>query len=428
MVKERMDLLELMRKRGVDGDVDFLREALRVLVEEIMEADVSSRTGAGYGERNPERVTQRNGYQLQRLMCHRGPVLGMENATLSGCGYRSRAWDTRVGTMELQIPKLREGSYFPSLLEPRRRSERALLAVIQQAYVEGVSTRRVDDLVKALGCEGISKSQVSRICQELDGVVESFLGRPLDGGSYPYLWLDALTQKVREAGRIVNVSVVVATAVNSEGKREIVGMDVGTSEDGAFWLAFLRSLVARGLGGVELVVSDAHQGLRDAIATVFGGASWQRCRTHFMTNLLTRVPRSAQPWVATMVRTIYQQPSPQEVDAQLERVIAQLQDPFPQVASRLDEAGPDVLAFSSFPVAHWKKIWSNNPLERLNKEIRRRTDVVGIFPNRPAVRRLVGAVLAEQHDEWAVGRRYMTQEVTTSNEALPRAELAEAAA
>ena len=403
MVKERMDLLELMRKRGVDGDVDFLREALRVLVEEIMEADVSSRTGAGYGERNPERVTQRN-------------------------GYRSRAWDTRVGTMELQIPKLREGSYFPSLLEPRRRSERALLAVIQQAYVEGVSTRRVDDLVKALGCEGISKSQVSRICQELDGVVEDFLGRPLDGGSYPYLWLDALTQKVREAGRIVNVSVVVATAVNSEGKREIVGMDVGTSEDGAFWLAFLRSLVARGLGGVELVVSDAHQGLRDAIATVFGGASWQRCRTHFMTNLLTRVPRRTQPWVATMVRTIYQQPSPQEVHAQLERVIAQLQDPFPQVASRLGEAGPDVLAFSSFPVAHWKKIWSNNPLERLNKEIRRRTDVVGIFPNRPAVRRLVGAVLAEQHDEWAVGRRYMTQEVTTFNEALPRAELAEAAA
>ena len=324
MVKERMDLLELLRKRGVEGDVDFLREALRVLVEEIMEAEVSLRIGAGYGERSPERVTQRN-------------------------GYRSRAWDTRVGTMELQIPKLREGSYFPSLLEPRRRSERALLAVIQQAYVEGVSTRRVDDLVKVLGCEGISKSQVSRICSELDEVVEDFLGRPLDGGSYPYLWLDALTQKVREAGRIVNVSVVVATAVNSEGKREIVGMDVGTSEDGAFWLAFLRSLVARGLGGVELVVSDAHQGLRDAIATVFGGASWQRCRTHFMTNLLTRVPRRAQPWVATMVRTIYQQPSPQEVHAQLERVIAQLQDPFPQVASLLDEAGADVLAFSSFP-------------------------------------------------------------------------------
>ena len=335
-------------------------------------------------ERSPERVTQRN-------------------------GYRSRAWDTRVGTMELQIPKLREGSYFPSLLEPRRRSERALLAVIQQAYVEGVSTRRVDDLVKALGCEGISKSQVSRICSELDEVVEDFLGRPLDGGSYPSLWLDALTQKVREAGRIVNVSVVVATAVNSEGKREIGGMDVGTSEDGAFWLAFLRSLVARGLGGVELVVSDAHQGLRDAIATVFGGASWQRCRTHFMTNLLTRVPRRAQPWVATMVRTIYQQPSP-------------------QVASLLDEAGADVLAFSNFPVGHWKKIWSNNPLERLNKEIRRRTDVVGIFPNRPAARRLVGAVPAEQHDEWAIGRRYTTPAAYSIDEALPEADLEKAAA
>ena len=403
MVKERMDLLELLHKGGMDGDVDFLREALRVLVEGIMDAEVSSRIGAEYGERSAERVTQRN-------------------------GYRSRAWDTRVGTMELHIPKLREGSYFPSLLEPRRRSERALLAVIQQAYVEGVSTRRVDDLVKALGCEGISKSQVSRICQELDVVVDGFLGRPLDGGPYPYLWLDALTQKVREDGRIVNVSVVVATAVNGEGKREIIGMDVGTSEDGAFWLAFLRSLSARGLSGVELVVSDAHQGLRGAIAALFGGASWQRCRTHFMTNLLTRVPRRAQPWVATMVRTIYQQPSPDEVHAQLDRVTSQLHDRFPEVASLLDEAGPDVLAFSSFPLAHWKKLWSNNPQERLNKEIRRRTDVVGIFPNRPAVRRLVGAVLAEQHDEWVVGRRYLTPAILTFNEALPEADLAEATA
>ena len=376
-----MDLLELLHKGGMDGDVDFLREALRVLVEGIMDAEVSSRIGAEYGERSPERVTQRN-------------------------GYRSRAWDTRVGTMKLHIPKLREGSYFPSLLEPRRRSERALLAVIQQAYVEGVSTRRVDDLVKALGCEGISKSQVSRICQELDVVVDGFLGRPLDGGPYPYLWLDALTQKVREDGRIVNVSVVVATAVNGEGKREIIGMDVGTSEDGAFWLAFLRSLSARGLSGVELVVSDAQQGLRGAIAALFGGASWQRCRTHFMTNLLTRVPRRAQ----------------------LDRVTSQLHDRFPEVASLLDEAGPDVLAFSSFPLAHWKKLWSNNPQERLNKEIRRRTDVVGIFPNRPAVRRLVGAVLAEQHDEWVVGRRYLTPAILTFNEALPEADLAEATA
>ena len=386
MVKERMDLLEPLRKRGADGDVDFLREALRVLVEEIMEAEVASRIGAGYGERSPKRVTQRN-------------------------GYRSRAWDTRVGTMELQIPKLREGSYFPSLLEPRCRSERALLAVIQQAYVEGVSTRWVDDLVKALGCEGISKSQVSRICQELDEVVEDFLGRPLDGGPYPYLWLDALTQKVREAGRIVNVSVVAATAVNSERKREIVGMDVGTSEDGAFWLAFLHSVSARGLSGVDLVVSDAHKGLRDAIATVFGGASWQRCRTHFMTNLLTRVPRRAQPWVATMVRTIYQQPSPQEVHAQHQRVVAQLEERFPEVAGRLEEAGEDILAFTAFPVAHWKQVWSNNPQERLNKEIRRRTDVVGIFPNRAAVQRLIGAVLAEQHDEWQIGRRYLAAPV-----------------
>ena len=406
MVKERMDLLELLRKGGMDGDVDFLREALRVLVEGIMDAEVSARTGAEYGERSPERVTQRN-------------------------GYRSRAWDTRVGTMELHIPKLREGSYFPSLLEPRRRSERALLAVIQQAYVEGVSTRRVDDLVKALGCEGISKSQVSRICQELDVVVDGFLGRPLDGGPYPYLWLDALTQKVREDGRIVNVSVVVATAVNGEGKREISGMDVGTSEDGAFWLAFLRSRSARGLSGVELVVSDAHQGLRGAIAAVFGGASWQRCRTHFMTNLLTRVPRRAQPWVATMVRTIYQQPSPDEVHAQLDRVTDQLQNRFPQVASLLDEwTRPDPISWPS-PASlspTGRRSGPTTPWRRLNKEIRRRTDVVGIFPNRPAVRRLVGAVLAEQHDEWTVGRRYITPTVLTFNEALAGAEPAETTA
>ena len=337
---------------------------------------------AGVGERSSERITYRN-------------------------GYRTRPWDTRVGTLELQVPKVREGSYFPSLLEPRRRSERALLAVVQQAYVEGVSTRRVENLVQALGCEGISKSQVSRICCELDAVVDSFLGRPLDGGPYPYLWLDALTQKVREDGRIVNVSVAVATGVNREGKREVLGIDVGTSEDGAFWLAFLRSLTARGLGGVELVTSDAHQGLKDAIATVFAGASWQRCRTHFMTNLLSRVPRRAQPWVATMVRTIYQQPSPQEVHAQHARMVGMLDERFPQAAELLADAGPDILAFTTFPAIHWRQVWSNNPQERLNKEIRRRTDVVGIFPNRAAVRRLIGAVLAEQHDEWQVARRYL---------------------
>ena len=233
--------------------------------------------------------------------------------------------------------------------------------MIQQAYIEGVSTRRVDDLVKALGCDGISKSQVSRICVELDGVVDSFPGRPLDAGPYRYVWLDALSQKVRAEGRTVNVSVAVATAVNAEGKREIVGMDVGTSEDGAFWLSFLRSLSARGLEGVELVISDAHRGLRDAIATVFSGASWQRCRTHFMTNLLTRVPKSAQPWVATMVRTIYQQPSAEEARSQLDRVVDQLSDRFPEASSMLAEDGTDVLAFTGFPGAHWKQVWSNNP-------------------------------------------------------------------
>ena len=403
MAKNSMELLELLRKRGMDGDVDFLREALQVLVEGIMDAEVSAQIGARHGERNPERVTHRN-------------------------GYRSRDWDTRVGTMELRIPKVREGSYFPSLLEPRRRSEKALLSVVQQAYVEGVSTRRVDDLIKSLGCDGISKSQVSRICRDLDQVVETFLGRPLDGSPYPYVWLDALTQKVREGGRIVNVSVVVATGVNAHGQREILGMDVGASEDGAFWLAFLRSLNARGLSGVELVISDAHQGLKNAIATVFAGAGWQRCRTHFMTNLLTRAPKRSQPGVATMVRTIYKQLSPEEVHAQADRVIAQLQEHFPQAAEILADAIPDVLAFTAFPVSHWQKLWSNNPLERLNKEIRRRTDVVGIFPNRAATRRLVGAVLAEQHDEWAEGRRYLTFANDLDTEALSASNILEAAA
>ena len=251
-------------------------------------------------------------------------------------------------------------------------------------HMWGVSTRRVDDLVKALGCDGISKSQVSRICQELDEVVESFLVRSLGGVAYPHLWLDALTQKVREAGRIVNVSVVVATAVNTEGQREILGMDVETSEEGAFWLAFLRSLTARGLSGMELVTSNAHHGLRDAIATVFAGAAWQRGRTHFMTNLLTRAPKRAQPGVATMVRTFYLQMTPEEAHAQLDRVVEQLREPFPVEAAMLEDAGPDILAFTDFPVSYWQKLWSNNSLERLNKnkEIRWRTDVVGIFPNR----------------------------------------------
>ena len=340
MVETSVDLLELLRNQAAGGDLDFLREAVAVLAEAVMEAEVAEQIGAGYGERSPERVTRRN-------------------------GYRPRRWDTRAGTIELQIPKLRQGSYFPALLEPRRRAERALLSVVQQTYVEGVSTRRVDDLVRSLGCEGISKSQVSRICAELDTVVTSFLERPLDGGPYRYLWLDALTQRVREEGRIAQVSVVVATAVNADGRREVLGIDVGTSEDGAFWLAFLRGLVARGLSGVELVTSDAHQGLREAIATVFAGASWQRCRTHFMRNLLTRVPKSAEPLVATTVRTIFQQPSAAEVHAQHARVVEQLEDRFADAAAMLDEAAPEVLAFTTCPVAHWKQVWSNNPQERL---------------------------------------------------------------
>ncbi len=383
MVKESVDLLELLRKQADGADLDFLREAVAVLAQAVMDAEVSEQIGAAHGERSETRLTRRN-------------------------GYRPRRWDTRVGTIELGIPKLREGSYFPSLIEPRRRSERALVSVVTQAYVEGVSTRRVDDLVRSLGCDGISKSQVSRICAELDEVVSSFLERPLDSGPYRYLWLDALTQLVREEGRVVQVAVVVATAVNASGKRELLGIDVGTSEDGAFWLSFLRGLVARGLSGVELVTSDAHQGLREAIATVFAGASWQRCRTHFMRNLLTRVPKSAEKLVATTVRTIYEQSSAAEVQAQHARVVEQLAERFPEAAALLADAGPEILAFTAFPVVHWRQVWSNNPLERLNKEIRRRTNVVGIFPNRAAVVRLVGAVLAEQHDEWAEGRRYMT--------------------
>ena len=409
MVRESVNLLELLRKQAAGGDLDFLREAVAVLAEAVMEAEVAEQAGAAYGERSPERITRRN-------------------------GYRPRRWDTRAGSIELQIPKLRQGSYFPALLEPRRRAERALLAVVQQAYVEGVSTRRVDDLVRSLGCEGISKSQVSRICAELDSVVTSFLERPLDGGPYRYLWLDALTQRVREEGRSAQVSVVVATAVNADGKREVLGIDVGTSEDGAFWLSFLRGLVARGLSGVELVTSGAHQGLRAAIATVFGGTSWQRCRTHFMRNLLTRVPKSAEALVATTVRTIFQQPSAEAVHAQHARVVEQLEARFPAAAALLDEAAPEVvveyLAFTACPVAHWKQVWSNNPQERLNREIRRRTDVADIFPNRAAVVRLVGAVLGEQHDEWAVARRYMTmvtllhppgREVTSGEEVLLQA-------
>ncbi len=313
--------------------------------------------------------------------------------------------------MALDIPKLRRGSYFPDwLLEPRRRAERALVQVICQCYVEGVSTRRVDDIVQAMGIKGISRSQVSEMAKALDEAVEAFRTRPLDAGPYAYVWVDALGQKVREGGRIVNVVVVIATGANADGHREVLGMDVITTEDGAGGLAFLRSLVARGLSGVALVTSDAHEGLKGAIEAVLRGASWQRCRTHFMRNLLCRVPKASQSMVATLVRTIFEQPDATQVWAQHARVVDQLEARFAEAADLLIEAAPDLLAFAAFPTEHWSAIRSNNPQERLNKELRRRTDVVGIFPNRSAVVRLVGAVLAEQHDEWAVARRYMSVE------------------
>jgi len=317
----------------------------------------------------------------------------------------------RLRTIDLAVPKLRQGSYFPEwLLEPRRRAEQALASVITEAYVLGVSTRRVEGLVQTLGLAGISKSQVSSMAQDLDVLVEEFRNRPLNQASHRYVWLDALVEKCREGGRIANVAVLVATGVTEQGQRTVLGLDVVTTEDGSGWLSFLRSLVARGLHGVGLVISDAHQGLRDAVAATLPGASWQRCRTHFMRNLLCKVPRTAQDLVATLVRTIFSQPDAKTTQEQLERVIDQLQARFPEAANLLEKASHDLLAFTAFPKEHWKQIWSNNPLERLNKEIRRRTDVVGIFPNRAAIVRLVGSVLAEIHDEWSVSRRYMSLE------------------
>ena len=389
VVPNTMDPLVWLRKHLEDDDDDLLREMVREFAEQLMAADAQGRCNAGYGEVSPERINSRNGYRLREL-------------------------DTRVGTIEVAIPKLRRGSYFPEwLFEPRRRAEQALTQVVCQCYVEGVSTRRVDDIVKTLGIEGISRSQVSRLAKSLDAAVEAFRSRPLDAGPYTYVWLDALTQKVREGGRIVNVACVVATGVNANGSREVLGMDVITTEDGAGWLAFLRSLVARGLSGVQLVVSDAHEGLKGAIEAVLAGASWQRCRTHAMRNLLTKVPKSSQSMFATLVRTIFEQPDGEQVWAQHARVVEQLLGRFPEPAAMLVDMAPDLLAFTAFPTEHWSAIRSNNPQERLNKEIRRRTDVVGIFPNRAAVIRLVGAVLAEQHDEWAVARRYMSAESLT---------------
>jgi transposase-like protein len=381
-----MDLNEWLRKRLQEASPDLLRAMVQDFAEALMSAEADALCGAPYGERSPERVNRRN-------------------------GYRERAWDTRVGSIELAVPKLREGSYFPGwLLEPRRRAEQALVSVVADAYLAGVSTRRVEKLVQQLGIDRMSKSQVSRLAKTLDAIVEDFRSRPLDGAPYPYLTVDALVVKCREGGRTVNACVVHAVGVNAEGFRESLGLDVVTSEDGAAWLAFLRSLVARGLAGVKLVTSDAHPGLVDAIAATLPGAAWQRCRTHAMRNLLTRVPKAAQSFVATMVRTIFAQPDAETVLEQHARIVSQLETRFPEAAAMLEEVTPDLLAFTAFPKEHWRQVWSNNSLERLNKEIRRRTDVVGIFPDRASIIRLVGAVLAEQHDEWAVARRYMSAE------------------
>jgi putative transposase len=365
---------------------DVLREMIREFAQRMMDADVEVACNAGYGEVTPDRVNSRN-------------------------GYRRREWDTRAGTVELAIPKLRSGSYFPSFLEHRRRAERALASVVATSYLLGVSTRRVEKLAAALGVVGLSKSQVSAMAAELDELVEGFRNRPLDAGPYTFCWIDALTQKVREGGRAVNVHCLIAAGVNAEGCREILGIDVTSSEDGAGWLAFLRGLAARGLSGVQLVTSDDHAGLVNAIAAVLPGASWQRCRTHYHRNLLTRVPKTAQPWVSTLVRAIFEQPDPASVRAQHGQVVAALEAKLPAAAAHLDEAREDILAFAAFPREVWRQIWSNNPQERLNKEIRRRTDVVGIFPGRDAIIRLVGAVLAEQNDEWTESRRYMGLEI-----------------
>jgi putative transposase len=387
VVEHTMDVSSWLRKQLEDAHPDLLRAMVKEMAEALMSADADGVCGAGYGERSPERVNRRN-------------------------GYRERDWDTRVGSIELAVPKLREGSYFPDwLLQPRRRAEQAFVSVIADAYLAGVSTRRVEKLVQQLGVERMSKSQVSRLAKSLDQIVEDFRNRPLDSDPYAYVTFDALVVKCREGGRTVNVCVVHAVGVNRDGFRESLGLDVVTSEDGAAWLAFLRSLVARGLSGVRLVTSDAHPGLVDAIAATPPGAAWQRCRTHAMRNLLTRVPKSAQSFVATMVRTIFAQPDAETVHEQHRRIIDQLETRFPEAAVLLEEAAPDLLAFTAFPKEHWRQLWSNNSLERLNKEIRRRTDVVGIFPDRASIVRLVGAVLAEQNDEWAVAsRRYLSIE------------------
>jgi transposase-like protein len=382
-----VDPAQLLEQHLRGASPDLLREMIATFANAMMSAQADQVCGADWGERSAERTNRRN-------------------------GYRAREWDTRAGTVELAVPKLRQGSFFPDwLLTHRRRAEQALVTVVATAYLLGVSTRRVERLAEQLGVKSLSRSQVSEMAAHLDGQVAAFRQRPLDAGPYTFMWVDALTVKVREDGRVVNVHALIATGVNADGHREILGLDVASAEDGAGWLAFLRGLVARGLSGVQLVISDAHPGLVAAIGSALPGASWQRCRTHYLRNLLTRVPKTAQPHVATQVRTIFDQADAEAVATQFDRAVAALAERFPDAAEHLDNARGDLLAFTTYPREIWRQIWSNNPQERLNKEIRRRTDVVGIFPGRDALIRLVGAVLAEQSDEWTEGRRYMGLEL-----------------
>jgi len=381
MTDDMMRLRTLLEK---SSDAGLLREMIGFTAQRLMELEVTGLAGAEHGERSAGRVNHRN-------------------------GYRDRDWETRAGTVELRIPKLRRGSYFPAFLEPRRMAEKALTAVIQEAYIQGVSTRSVDELVKAMGMSGISKSQVSRLCEEIDGKIDAFLGRPLEG-DWPYLWLDAIYVKVRENGRVVSVAATVAVAVNGDGRREVLGLAIGPSEAETFWTDFLRSLARRGLRGVKLVVSDAHEGLKAAVAKVLH-ASWQRCRVHFMRNVLAHAGKSGRRVVSAFIATAFAQEDAAAARVQWRQVADQLRPKVPKLAAMMDEAETDVLAFMSFPKDHRVKIHSTNPLERLNGEIKRRTDVVGIFPNEAAVVRLVGAIILEQNDDWAVQRaRYMTLE------------------
>jgi putative transposase len=380
MTDEKMALLELVEQAS---DGDFVREMLAFAADRMMEMEVEARTGAPLGARSASRSTQRN-------------------------GYRARNWDTRAGTVELAIPKLRKGSYFPTFLEPRRTAEKALLAVIQEAYVQGISTRSVDDLVRAMGAGGVSKSQVSRLVGEIDERVNGFLSRPLEG-EWPYLWIDATYLKLRQGGRIVSIAVIIAVGVNTDGRREVLGVATGPSEAEAFWTDFLRSLADRGLRGVKLVVADAHAGLRAAAGRVFN-ATLQRCRVHWLRNALAHAHAKQRPAISALLRTIFTQETAEDASRQWRHVTDKLREGFPKLAEFMERTEGDVLAYMGFPREHWTQISSTNPIERVNREIKRRCDVIGIFPNDAAIIRLVGALMLEQNDEWAVCRRYMTLE------------------